>query len=372
MKGWGLLAAVALAAGVAPSARAAETRLAYQPSSGTQVFAEVQGDRILFRSLGPSTVYVHYGFDVDGNGKIDPSVDGSYSMHKDGSLCAQKWISEQENSICGQLPSAARVSQETIGQQLLRRLDLPLSEVSRNGRNLRLRLGIYDEGKTIGYAWMTFDLTTGVVASIPVPSAAVPTTATTNTARPATPTQVAPQVKGGLSERELTDRYDAGKEVANRQCKYRNLPEVRLIESPFKPRFGEFVVRALENTSMLFNNFKLETNMYGREVLRIDVRHDAHRRAKVTSAFLVVGSERFPLKPFHQWDEATPVKTYKPYVTFDEPPGKAGPALLNASTARLVLMTDQGEVSHWTFPVGNLRYLRRAMELSEWKCSSAW
>ncbi len=372
MKRWSLLAAMAVVAGGAPSARSAETRLGYQASSGTQVFAEVKGDRILLRSLGPSTVYVHYGFDVDGNGKIDPSVDGSYSMRKDGSLCAQKWISEQNKSFCGELPSAARVSQEAIGPQLLRRMDLPLSEISRNGRNLRLRLGIYEEGKTIAYAWMTFDLDTGVVASIPGPSAAVPSPATTASAKPAPPTQAAPSTKGGLTDRELTDRYDAGKYVGNRQCKYRHLPEVRLVDSPVVGRYGEFAALVPGSTMDFFHGFKLESYANGRERLYIHVKADAHRRAQVTSAFLVVGSERFPLKPFHQWDNPRPVRTYKPYVTFDEPPGRALPALLKASIVRLVLMTDQGEVSQWTFPVGNLRYLRRAMELSKWTCSPEW
>ena len=375
------MAALAIATAGASCAYAAETQIAYHKSNGTQVFVERKGDRLLLRSLGPANVTVGYEIDADADGVIDPLVDVSYGMHKDGTLCAARWISETATSHCGTLKTTARSSQEAIGELVLRRLDVPLSEVARNGRTVRLRLEMYDAAKGRSRAWLAYDLATGEAASSPPPPASA--TASTAGAKPAstaTATNVTPvataespvsaaTAKTGLSDHALTDRYDGGEVYRGRECRFRQLPEIRIHADRHDRTYGEFMVRPRESSSVYNNELMFVVFPDGREKFRLVVSNVAHQPARVTSATLMIDGARFPLEPIHPIDKISPVITYRPYVSFERLGGDAKYALTRASTARLELATKNGVVSQWTYPVGNFRYLRRAMELSGWKCT---
>jgi hypothetical protein len=354
---------------------AAEKRLAYQTDSGTQVFAELKGDRLLFRSIGPANSIVGYDIDVNGDGRIDPSVDVSFGMQQDGSLCAAKWVSERETSFCGQAKTAARSSQETIGDQVLRRIDVPFSEVSRNGRDVRLRLSMYREGKGNSYAWIKYEPATATVASLSSPSSGSPSAATV-TAPPRShgaPATASTQAKGP-SDRQLAERTVATDEYNGKSCSFPHLPGVTLKKHIRDGVLVQLHVLSAESGQLLGNDLTVTVKQDGTASGRIMVTHAAHRGTRARRAELLVGDRRFELRPIHPIDRVGPPMTFKRYVGIDSVPREAlaAMALSGAPTARLVLHGDAGEISRWSFPIGSMGYMERAMELTQWTCASAW
>ena len=361
---WGTLLALALAANAGGSAE--ETELGEQKSTGTRLFAKVVGDRLVLRSLGPTNIQAAYGIDLDADGKIAEN-DLYYTVQKDGTLCAGRWYPARKALECNR-PSKATGSQETIGSQALRRLEIPLDEVAPTARVLRIMLMMNKPEGGNATAWASYDLVTGAVQGLGAsPAATKPATATVppaakpTTAPPATPVS-------GPGDQALADRYDGGEVYNGRECKYRRLQNVRLHRNRFDGPTGEFQVRPLESDSVYNNELRYNVYPDGREKFRLVVSNAVHRPAKVTSAALVIGAASFPLRPIHPFDDISPVITYQPYVSFDELPAGAKQALMQATSARLVLATKHGQVSQWTYDVGNLRHLRRAMELSQWTC----
>ena len=158
--------ALGLAAGTASAASGSgeESELGYQKATGTHVYAKVAGDRLVLRSLGPSTSRVAYGIDLDGNGQIT-ETDLYYTLQPDGRICTGPWWPARKVLECTRT-SRVTGSQEAIGPQTLRRLEIPLDEAAPTARNLRLLLMMNKPEGGNATAWIGYDLVTGDVKSL--------------------------------------------------------------------------------------------------------------------------------------------------------------------------------------------------------------
>lgn len=183
---WGLLALAAATASAAGGS-GNEAEIGVEASSGMRVFAKVVGDKLVLRSLGPTTSQVAYAVDLDSDGQI-VETDLYYTVQKNGSLCTGPWFPARKVLECSRR-SAATGSQETIGTQTIRRLEIPLAEVAPTARSLRMLLMMNKPagGKTL--AWLDYDLVTGESKALPKPAASgtsASTKATGTAAKPAT------------------------------------------------------------------------------------------------------------------------------------------------------------------------------------------
>lgn len=361
-----ILAALVVASSAASPAAASEYLLATHAPSGAKVYVQRQGGRVHVRSIGPASVLVNFNFDADASGSIDPAVDVAYGFQRNGTLCPQQWLTESSWSYCGVLKSGARGSVETIGDMAIRRLDLPLAEVARDGRGFGFKIGFYVDRKGTTYVGGRHDLATGSVSPMTFAPAAA--------AKPATASPAATPAAPGLTDRQLTDRHETAKEFYNKVCSYRQLPEIRLLNNAFTGLSGKFMVRSVESDSIYNNDLSVSITPNGAAKARIVVTDRAkHVRTRIKHAELVLGDgRRFALRPVHPVDRSGAETSYQPFVTVEDNSRDLVEAMAQNSTARLVLGTDQGEVSRWNFRIGNLRYLKPAMEKSQWKCTGAW
>lgn len=134
------VAAVVLLLSALASPALAQTLIASDPASGAKTYAEVKNGRLLIRSVAPSHIYISVRVDVNDNGRIDPNLDVSYGYLDGGTFCSQYFLSERSWTGCGGFPSKGSGGFETIGDTTVYRLDLPLSEVSRDGRVFRFTI----------------------------------------------------------------------------------------------------------------------------------------------------------------------------------------------------------------------------------------
>lgn len=180
--------------------------------------------------------------------------------------------------------------------------------------------------------------------------------------------------ESALTDRQLTDRHETEREFYDDVCSYRHLPEIRLLNNSFTGLRGKYLVRSVESDSSFNNELSVSITPAGAAEARIVVTdRAAHVPAKITQAELVLGDgRRFSLRPVHPFDKIGPPMTYKPYVTVESISSELIDALAQNTTARLVLSNAQGEAGRWNFRIGNLRYLKPAMEKSQWKCTGAW
>jgi hypothetical protein len=362
--------AVALAAGVGAAAAASgsgeETELGYQKDTGTHVYARVAGNRLVLRSLGPSTSRVAYGIDLDGNGKIT-ETDLYYTLQPDGRICTGPWLPARNVLECTRA-SRASGSQETIGPQTLRRLEIPLDEVAPTARSLRMLLMMNKPAGGNATAWLSYDLVTGKVRGLPAEPAKAPSAQLVESNGTAAPAQ-----KASLSDRQLTDRHETAQEFYDKVCSFRQLPGIRLLNNRFTGLRGQFRVRPVESDSVYNNDLSVSITPAGGVEVRIVVSDRRHVAARIKRAELVLGDgRRFDARPIHPFERIGTPMTYKPYVTIEEPSRELAEALASNNTARLVLSNDQGEASRWNYRIENLRYLKPAMERSQWKCTGAW
>lgn len=171
---WGLLALLAGTASAAGGS-ASETEIGVVASAGMRVFAKVEGDKLVLRSLGPTASQVAYAVDLDNDGRI-AEADLYYTVQKDGKLCTGPWFPARKVLECGRR-SLATGSQETIGPQTIRRLEVPLAEVAPTARSLRMLLMISKPAGGKALAWLTYDLVTGEAKPLANPAAASPVSA---------------------------------------------------------------------------------------------------------------------------------------------------------------------------------------------------
>ena len=155
-----------LAAGPASAASGSgeETELGYQKATGARVYARVVGDKLVLRSLGPSTSQVAYAIDLDGNGSIT-EADPYYTVRPDGSFCAGSWCPARKALDCRRA-SRAGGWQDTAGAQVQRRVEIPLDEAAPSARQLRLLLMMNKPEGGNATAWIGYDLVTGKVQAL--------------------------------------------------------------------------------------------------------------------------------------------------------------------------------------------------------------
>lgn len=167
----GLVLAGSLAA---VPAHSAEVLLATHNPSNTKVYAEAKDGRLHLKSIGPTYMTVSYNIDANANGTVEPEIDVAYGFHDNGMLCPQKWLTEASWSFCGKLVSAARASQEVIGDLRIRRLDVPIAEIARNGKTFAFKIDFWNnQAKSRSHGSGLFTLATGAITAAPVSQARV-------------------------------------------------------------------------------------------------------------------------------------------------------------------------------------------------------
>jgi hypothetical protein len=103
---------------------------------------------------------------------INPATDLSYSILQDESLCVAKWMEQDAPSSCGASSRARLGKSGMAGTTAVRRIEVPVAEVARDGRNIRMRVTVYKTGDTtqLTTQWLNVDLVAGKVTRLPAPS----------------------------------------------------------------------------------------------------------------------------------------------------------------------------------------------------------
>jgi TonB family protein len=123
---------------------AGESIVAADLESGARVYLRIADGRLHLRGVGPNHIFMGWAFDANANGRVDEDVDVKYGFDPGGAFCPQQWLSEGTYSTCGGFPSTGRGSRQSEGETTVTRVNVPLSEVSRDGKNFGFAFQFWD------------------------------------------------------------------------------------------------------------------------------------------------------------------------------------------------------------------------------------